>query len=227
MLTRQTKTSNQRQSQAICFFGMIAFGLLSPFTTSAAETSPFTLGTSSTSLLAGATLNLTVEKGVKAQTSHIGDTFVARLQEPVYSSDGKNLLIPSGSWITGRVTEVKPPGFLSKAARLKLELDFLTSMKGDLYPLNATLSFEEGKITQEGVLDPQTGFKDKALAPTRKLLDSDTGQIVSIVTLGIPVVGTLVGGSVIAVVSKGDDIGLANGERFKIVLKDDSLLIKP
>ncbi|MDX1920346.1 MAG: hypothetical protein SFU25_06380 [Candidatus Caenarcaniphilales bacterium] len=189
-------------------------------------TSSFSLESKSTSVLKGTKLKLVVENGVEATKSLPGTIFVSRVIDSAYQSDTNSLLIPKGSWVTGVVTDVKQPGRFSKSGKLSLQLDYLTTLTGDLYPLNAVISFEQGKVNNEGQLDPQTGFKDKALQPTRKLLSSDTGQIVSIATLGLPVVVTLLGGSAKAMISKGDSIGLINGETFQIELKDSDLMIK-
>jgi hypothetical protein len=193
---------------------------------SMAEDDSFRLETKSSNFAKGTVLNLVVEKGVSSLNSSVGNLFVARVAEPALAEDNKTVLIPRGSWVSGRVTKVQTPGRFSKAGKLSLELDYLTTLTGDVIPLNANISFETGKVNQEGVLDPQTGFKDKALAPTKKLLASDTGQIVSIATLGLPVVATLIGGSAYAVIAKGDNSGLLEGDLFRIELKDDSLLIK-
>ncbi|MDJ0626480.1 MAG: hypothetical protein QNJ31_08980 [Candidatus Caenarcaniphilales bacterium] len=207
-----------------CLLALLFFNLCSIDVN--AETSPFKLGTNSSSILNGTNINLVVEEEVDASLSQVGDLFVSRVVESAYNPENNALLIPRGSWVTGRVTDVQVPGRLSKAGKLSLKLDYLTTLMGEQYPLNAIISFERGKINVLGQLDPQTGFKDKALDPTKRLLASETGQIVSLATLGIPVVFTLIGGSAKAIVSKGDNIGLSKGEVFNIELKDDNLLIK-
>ncbi|HEY9885693.1 MAG TPA: hypothetical protein V6C96_00390, partial [Vampirovibrionales bacterium] len=83
-----------------------------------------------------------------------------------------------------------------------------------------------GKVTTQGVLDPQTGFREAAIAPTKKLLDSQTGQIASIATLGLPVIVTLIGGSAKAVISKGQNIGLNEGESISINLLDNNFILE-
>jgi hypothetical protein len=191
-----------------------------------ADEATFKLESESVSVLKGTNIDLIVEKGVEATNNEVGDLFVSRVYSSAYSSDKKTLLIPKGSWVTGRVVSVQHPSRFSKAGKLSLELDALTTLTGDYLPLNATISFESGKVNQAGMLDPQTGFKDKALESTKKLLASNTGQIVSIATLGIPVVVTLIGGSAKAIISKGDSIGLLPGENFQIQLRDDSLMLK-
>ncbi len=192
----------------------------------AEDNSSFKLESSSNTILKGTILNLIVEKGVDASFSKIGDLFLARVAESVYTEDKKEILIPKGSWVNGRVVKVQIPSRMSKAGRLFLELSYLTTLSGNLLPINATISFASGKINQEGVLDPQTGFKKKAFAPTKKLLSTDTGQIVSVATLGLPIFITLLSGSTKAIISKGDNIGLAKGEFLKIELKDDNLVLK-
>jgi hypothetical protein len=192
----------------------------------AENTTSFKLESSSNTILKGTILTLIVEKGVDASLDNVGDLFTARVAESVYTEDQKEILIPKGSWVNGRVIKVQSPSRLSKAGKLFLELDYLTTLSGNLLPINATISFEGGKVNQEGVLDPQTGFKNKALAPTKKLLSTDTGQIVTVATLGLPVFITLLSGSTKAIISKGDNIGLAKGEFLKIELKDDNLILK-
>ncbi len=212
-------------SKTLIFF-ILLIGSIFPASTKADNASSFKLESSSTAFLPGTKLNLIVETGVEASVSEIGDLFVSRVLESAYAPSQKTLLIPKGSWITGRVVFVQSPSRLSRAGKLSLELESLTTLTGENYPLNAVLSFEDGKVNQEGLLDPQTGFKSKALEPTKKLLGSNTGQIMSIATLGLPVVVTLLGGSAKAMISKGDNIGLNEGETFKIELKDSSLAVK-
>lgn len=210
----------------LCLLTSICFVGFSVEAETGDDGSAFRLESNTSTILKGANINLIVEKGVDAYSSQIGDLFISRVTEAALAEDGYTVLIPRGSWVTGRVVQVHSPGRLSKAGRVSLELDYLTTLTGDLLPLNAIISFESGKVNVEGVLDPQTGFKDKALQPTKRLLSSDTGQVVSIATLGLPVVITLLGGSAKAIVSKGDNIGLQPGEKFKIELRDDSLLLK-
>ena len=59
------------------------------------------------------------------------------------------------------------------------------------------------------------------MQPTNKLLGNPTGKAVSVVTLGTPVLGTLVAGSLTALFSYGDNITLSRGQELQVVLKKD------
>ncbi len=206
-------------------FGLLVWFLLS---TVAKAESVASLESASigSNVLPGTTVKLVVERGVSASDSKIGDLFVARVQTAAYDDRGLNVVVPDGSWVTGRVLAVQTPALLSRAGKISLELEYLTSVTGEIYPLAAVLSFDKNKINRFGVLDPQTGFLSRALKPTQNLLSSEGGQIASIATLGIPVVFTLIEGSAKAAICKGDSVGLYPGEVFQIEIADEGVQLK-
>ena len=104
---------------------------------------------------------------------------------------------------------------------MEINLDTLITPQGDYVPLDAKLSFVEGVVNEQGLLDPQTGFSDKAVEPTEALLSTNTGKAVSIATLGLPVAGSLIGGSVIALFSKGDSATVEKGQELQIIITKD------
>ncbi len=53
------------------------------------------------------------------------------------------------------------------------------------------------------------------------LLESTPGKVVSAVALGTPVIGALLGGSLVALFSQGDNIILVKGQELQVVLKKD------
>lgn len=181
--------------------------------------SPFKLNTAVGQVPVKTRLRMTVDTPVSAQKSKLGDEFSARVLDDFYlSGDFRKLIIPKSSWVRGRVTEVKKPRLLSRAGKLGVRLDTLVTPQGDYVPLDADLSFIPGVVNEEGLLDPQTGFSDKAMEPTSSLLDSTTGKVISIATVGVPVVGTLLGGSVIALFSHGDAASLYKGQELQIMV---------
>jgi hypothetical protein len=54
--------------------------------------------------------------------------------------------------------------------------------------------------------------------PTHALLSTKTGQVVSVATLGLPVAGSLLGGSVIALFSRGDSAAIDKGQELQIMI---------
>jgi len=181
---------------------------------------PFKLETSTGQIPVTARLRIIVEDSLSAKSAELGDDFNARVLEDLYleKDDFKKLIVPKNSWIRGKVSFVKKPRFLSRSGKLEINLDTLITPQADYVPLDAKLTFVEGVVNQEGLLDPQTGFSDKAIEPTEALLSSDTGKAVSIVTLGLPVAGSLIGGSVIALFSKGDSATVELGQELQIVI---------
>lgn len=184
--------------------------------------SPFKLGTATGQVPEDARLRIEIENSLSAEDSELGDIFKARVLEDFYlEGDFRKIIIPKKSWIRGTVSYIKKPRLLSRSGKLGIRLDSLITPQGDYVPLDADLSFMPGVVNENGLLDPQTDFSDKAMEPTDKLLSSETGRNVSIATLGIPVAGTLVAGTVIALFSDGDDASVYKGQELQIMVNKD------
>lgn len=100
---------------------------------------------------AGTILTVTLEDSISSKTSSNGDLFHASLAVPV-SVEGQET-IPSGTRVTGTVTDAKSAGRFKGGAELALTLDSLT-LNGRKYQIVST-SFEEagkgrGKRTAVG-----------------------------------------------------------------------------
>ncbi len=185
--------------------------------------SPFKLESSTAQIPVQTRLRIKVQTALSAKKSQLGDEFRARVINDFYlTGDFRKLVVPKHSWIRGKVSSVKKPRLLSRAGQLGIKLDTLVTPQGDYVALDADLVFKEGVVNQEGLLDPQTNFSDKALEPTQSLLSSDTGKAVSVATLGIPVVGTMLGGSVIALFSHGDAAAVNAGQELQIILTQNT-----
>ena len=181
--------------------------------------SPFKLNSSIAQVPVKTRLRMVVQTPLSAEKSEIGDTFKAKVRDDFYlEGDLRKLIIPKNSWIRGRVAAIKKPRLLSRSGKLGIKLDTLITPQGDYVPLDADLMFMAGVVNAEGLLDPQTGFSDKAMQPTNSLLDSDTGKAISIATVGVPDVGSLLAGSVIALFSHGDSASVYPGQELQIVI---------
>jgi hypothetical protein len=180
---------------------------------------PFKLNTSAGQVPVKTRLRIIVDTPLSAEKAKIGDDFAARVLDDFYlAGDFRKLIIPKNSWIRGKVTESRKPKLLSRAGKLGIRLDTLVTPLGDYVPLSADLSFMPGVVNQDGLLDPQTDFGDKAIEPTQALLDSGAGKAISIATLGVPVMGTLLGGTAIALFSHGDSAAVTKGQELQIVI---------
>ena len=187
--------------------------------------SPFKLQSTSALIPVKTRLRIEVETPLSAQESELGDEFKARVVDDFYlTGDFRKLIVPKNSWIRGRVSYIKKPRLLSRSGKLGIRLDTLVTPLGDYVPLDANLSFQKGVVNQIGLLDPQTGFSDKAMAPTNSLLSTGAGKAVSVATLGVPVVGTMIGGAAIALFSRGDSAAVTEGQELQIVLTSNTNL---
>jgi hypothetical protein len=196
---------------------------LSPENVTSFAASPFKLKSATAQVPVETRLRIKIEQPLSAKDSELGDEFKARVVEDFYlSGDFRKLIVPKDTWIRGTVSDVKKPRLLSRSGKLGVRLDTLVTPLGDYVPLDAELSFQKGVVNQQGLLDPQTNFGDKAIQPTEALLDSDAGKVISIATLGVPVVGTLMGGTVIALFSKGDSAELEKGQELQIILTQNT-----
>lgn len=187
--------------------------------------SPFKLNTAKAQIPVQTRLRMIVDSPLSAKYSRLGDEFKAHvLEDFYYMGSYKKLIIPKNSWIRGKVNYLKKPRLLSRSGKLGVKLDSLITPHGEYVPLAADLVFEKGIVNSQGLLDPQTGFKDKAMEPTKNLLDSSAGKAASIATVGIPVAGTLLAGTVIALFSHGDTASVYKGQELQIVVTKDIAL---
>ncbi|OGI19188.1 MAG: hypothetical protein A3B68_05715 [Candidatus Melainabacteria bacterium RIFCSPHIGHO2_02_FULL_34_12] len=167
---------------------------------------------------------MVVDSPLDAKKSMLGDYFKAHVAEDFYlPTNPPQLIVPKGSWVRGKVSFLKRPSIFSMAGKIGLHLYQLTSPLGELTPLDAELNIQQGIVNKEGLLDPMTNFGTKALEPTQNLLESENpaARIVIIATLGTPAIGTLIGGSLIALFSQGDNITIPKGQELQIVLRKD------
>ena len=186
------------------------------------KSSAHKVSAAATSIPLDTRLRLGVDSPLDAKLSKLGNYFKAHIIEDFYiPSTPPQLVVPRGSWVRGHVSFIKKPNVFSMAGKIGLHLDQLVTPVGEVIPLDAELDIQQGIVNANGILDPMTGFGTKAIEPTQNLLDSTAGKAVSVATLGTPVVGTLVAGSLIALFSYGDNITLARGQELQIVLKKD------
>ncbi len=176
----------------------------------------------STSIPIDTRLRLIVDNYIDATQAMVGDYFKAHILEDFYIPvEPPQLIVPRGSWIRGRISFVKKPSIFSMAGKIGLHLNQLVTPFGDVTLLDAELDVQQGIVNEQGLLDPMTNFGTKAIEPTQNLLDTSQGKLVSIATLGTPVVGALVAGSLIALFSQGDNITLTKGQELQVILKKD------
>lgn len=186
------------------------------------KSSSHRISANATSIPLDTRLRLAVDSSLDAKLSKLGDYFKGHILEDFYlPTEPPQLIVPRGSWVRGHVSFIKKPNVISRAGKIGLHLDQLVTPTGEVIPLDAELDIQQGIVNAQGLLDPMTNFGSKAIQPTQKLLDSNAGKAISVATLGTPVLGTLVAGSLTALFSYGDNITLTRGQELQIVLKKD------
>jgi hypothetical protein len=168
-------------------------------------------------------MKLIVEYPVSATSSQPGDIFEGHVKDDIFL--GRTLVLPRGSLVRGRITEVNKPRLLSRAGKIGLKLDQIVTPTGEVIPLDATLEFQKGTTNRAGQLDPGTNFGTRVEASVRTVSGmNETGAArgalvaANIATLGAPIVATAIGSSAIALFRSGDNISLSPGQELEILL---------
>lgn len=171
-------------------------------------------------------MKLVVEYPVSAMTSVPGDLFEGHVKEDIFL--GRSLILPRGSLVRGRISEVKKPGLISRAAKMGLKLDQIVTPTGEVIPLDATLEFAKGTTNRRGELDPGTGFGSRVGDSVRTVAGMNEqgaarGALVAanVATLGAPIIATAIGSSAIALFRTGDNVALNPGQELEILLTND------
>ena len=171
-------------------------------------------------------LKLVLEYPVDAKTSQPGDIFEAHVKDDLFL--GRSLILPRGSLVRGRVSEITKPRLISRAAKIGLKLDQIVTPTGDIIPLDAALEFQKGITNKSGLLDPGTNFGTRVEKHVRAVSGIDEqgatkGALIAanVATLGAPVIATAIGSSAIALFKAGDNVSLPVGSELEVMLTND------
>ena len=98
---------------------------------------------------------------LRASENKQGDSFQARLVEPIFQPDGQ-LLVPEGSVLDGHIAKLEPPRRLSRAASMYLVFDRLTEAGGDSQKVAASLAGADVDKKAPVNMDPEGGLHGKS-----------------------------------------------------------------
>jgi hypothetical protein len=166
---------------------------------------------------AGTHIPLTFRNTVDTRHSHEGDRIYLQTAFPV-AQDGR-VILPRGTFVTGAVTQVKPPGHLGKG-ELFIRFDTITLPNGKTRDLRSRLATDEqGKV--EG--QPDRGQDARKVGSA-----AGAGAGVGVMTgsaAGHPGMGAGIGGATAGIasvmVSRGADASLPQGTTVDMVLDRD------
>jgi hypothetical protein len=92
---------------------------------------------------AGSTMQVVLDQPLGADTSHVGERFTARVQQPLRTPSG-TVVVPEGSIVSGQVTELKRSEHVGDQAAIKVDFDSIR-VAGRQSPLEAKVVDTEVK----------------------------------------------------------------------------------
>jgi len=144
----------------------------------------------------GAALRANLQNPLSTKDTHVGDTFLAALAQPI--TQNGVVLIPVGAQIRGHITEVHGGRRFTGRASIRLQPDLITFPDGKSYRLHAELidldNFADAHVNSEGTVIG-TGHPGAALAA------------VGLTTASATVAGAVIGGGVGAGVGAAIGVG--------------------
>ena len=97
---------------------------------------------------------------LRASEKKQGDTFQARLVEPIFQPDG-HLLVPEGSLLDGHIARLVQPRRMSRAASMYLVFDRLSEPGGEMQKVAASLASADVGKKAPVTMDPEGGLHGK------------------------------------------------------------------
>lgn len=178
---------------------------------------------------AGTKIAMQLRNAISTKTARAGDAVYAQTTFPVAIDD--RLLIPPGTYVQGRISNVK------RAGRVKGRAEVLFHFKTMVFPNGYTVSLpgaveradsEKTKVSDaEGTIqhDGEKG-KDAATVGTSAAQGAAVGAIATRGAAGAGVGGAIGGatGLAIGLLSRGGDVTLETGTSIEMVLQRDLLL---
>jgi hypothetical protein len=169
----------------------------------------------------GTVISMRMDSNLSSKTSRVGDKFTATVTIPVYVNG--RAVIPAGSVVEGRVSEVTPAKRMSRSGTIAVAFDELVFPNGSRMPINGSLTSadpnERQRIDEESRVSGDIG--------NRKVVFIGGGGAVGAVLGGIAgggkgaVVGGVLGagaGVAAVLLSKGVEAEVRSGTPFGIQL---------
>ena len=165
-------------------------------------------------LVAGTTVEAAAATSLTSKTNKAGETFTARIGEPIRAEDGR-IVIPAGSIVTMSIVALKPaPNKAAKDGTIELRA-LSVSINGVSQPIDAEVTFVEHTLKSRGVGTSEAakvGVGAAAGAILGKVIGGGTGAAAG------GVVGAAAGAAV-AVESADRDVVVPVGAIVRLVLR--------
>lgn len=165
----------------------------------------------------------TLSTGVlSSELNKVGDEIRLNVDQPLMSSDNM-AIIPAGSQILGKVTEVQPAGRTGKPGTLDISFNEIVTPNGQRYTIQGSVATEDGMLrgdTTKGRI-----LKSAGTAAVGAGLGAALGTAMGPLSGGSvgkgAVYGTAVGagaGALAAAAKKGKEVSIGSGDKLEIKL---------
>lgn len=170
---------------------------------------------------ANTVIRVRMEDEITSEKSYIGERFQTEVTDPVYSTNGA-LVIPAGSTVQGRITDVRKAQGKGKPGTISVAFDKLTLENGRSYAINGSLiaNDELDDVDDEGQLKGRSQTKRNVI-----LVGGGTaiGAAVGALAGGGKgaLIGALIGGGLGAGgawFGKGDSAEVKEGTQLGVIL---------
>lgn len=174
------------------------------------------------------TIPLVLRNTISSRTASVGQAIYCETIYPI--TVGNRIVIPTGSYVKGSVTQVVRPGRLKGKAQLGLRFDSITLANGTTRPLRATLSGfagngKEGFRRQESKVEGESSKgQDAATVAGTTITGTEIGAIAGARSgsigkgLGLGSAAGAAGGLIWVLAKRGKDILLPSGTNLELQL---------
>ncbi|HMK28822.1 MAG TPA: hypothetical protein VK473_03990 [Terriglobales bacterium] len=177
-------------------------------------------------LPAGTQIPLHLKQGISTKSVKVGDAVYAETTFPITGND--RVIIPAGTYVQGRITEVRRPGRVKGKAEVLMHFTSLVFPSGYTTMLPGAVENVPGSENQhmkgeEGTIE-QNSSKGKDVAQVAQT--AATGAVIGGLASGGTGKGVGIGGAAgaatglaIALLTRGNDILLPEGTSVQMVLQ--------
>lgn len=165
----------------------------------------------------------TLSQGVlSSELNKVGDEIRLTVDQPLVSSDNR-IIIPSGSQIIGKISQIQPAGRTGKAATMDIDFNQIVTPDGQNYTIQGSVATEDGLLhggTTKGRVLKAVGTTAIG-AGLGAALGTAMGPLSGGKVGKGAVYGTAVGagsGAVAAALQKGKDVTISSGDKLEIKL---------
>lgn len=174
----------------------------------------------------GTSIPVRLKNAISTKSSHVGDPIYAQSTFPVVVND--RIVIPAGTYVQGKISQIKPAGRLKGRAEVLVHFTTLIYPSGYTVMLPGAIEGAAG-VNNASVKDKEgtiQGDSNKAKTAGTIAGPAAEGGLIGAVTHGGEgaLIGAGIGGAVgttIAALSRGNEVRMGPGTTLDVILQRD------